>query len=164
MLRAASSFVRFFRPYSVLLMKHFLYPNVLRRHRFFGSYTRAQVLLHLLYLAVNIFYSIFGVSSIKELGTQTGTLSLINMIPAYSQPIKKNTRKVGLAVVREGEGGGRRRRSAPTGLDFLRHRLPRQSRDIVGPSLRHYRVPRLRAEDARGGVGWKGGRPPPHGD
>lgn len=83
MIRVASFFVRFFRPYSVLLMKHFLYPHVLRRHRFFGPYTRAQVLLHLLYLAVNIFCSIFGVSSIKELGTRTGTLSLINMIPSY---------------------------------------------------------------------------------
>ena len=83
MIRAASSFVRFLRPYSVLLVKHFLYPNVLRRHRFFGPWTRAQVLLHLLYLAVNIFCSIFGVSSIRELGTRTGTLSLINIIPSY---------------------------------------------------------------------------------
>lgn len=83
MIRAVPFFVRFFRPYSVLLIKHFLYPHVLRRHRFFGPYTRAQVLLHLLYRAVNIFCSIFGVSSIKELGTRTGTLSLINMIPSY---------------------------------------------------------------------------------
>ena len=83
MIRAASSFVRFLQPYSVLLVEHFLYPNVLRRHRFFGPCTRAQVLLHLLYLAVNIFCSIFGVSSIRELGTRTGTLSLINIIPSY---------------------------------------------------------------------------------
>jgi len=83
MIRAASSFVRFCRPYSVLLVRRFLYPNVLGRHRFFGPYTRAQVLLHLLYLAVNIFCSVFGVSSIRELDTRTGTLSLTNMITSY---------------------------------------------------------------------------------
>ncbi len=83
MISAASSFLRFFRPYTVLLVKHLLYPHVLRRHRFFGPWTRAQVLLHLLYLAVNIFCSIFGVFSVKELGNRTGILSLINMIPSY---------------------------------------------------------------------------------
>ena len=83
MIRAASSFVRFLEPYSVMLVKHLLYPNVLPQHRFFGPCTRAQVLLHLLYLVVNIFCNIFGVSSIRELGTRTGTLSLINMIPSY---------------------------------------------------------------------------------
>jgi len=83
MMRAASSFLRFFRPYSVLLVKHLLYPRVLRRHRFVGPWTRAHVFLHLLYLAVNIFCSTFGVSTIKELGNRTGTMSLINVIPAY---------------------------------------------------------------------------------
>ena len=82
-IKAASFFVRFLQPYSVLLVKYFLYLNVLRRHRFFGPYTREQVLLHLLYLAVNIFYSIFEVSSIRELGTRTGTLLLIHIIPSY---------------------------------------------------------------------------------
>jgi len=83
MMSAAASFVRYLRPYSVLLVKHFLYPRVLRRHRLFGPWTRAEVLLHFLYLAVNIFCSTFGVSTIKQLGNRTGTLSLINMIPPY---------------------------------------------------------------------------------
>ena len=83
MIRAASSFLRFFRPYSVLLVKHLLYPRVLRRHRFLGPWTRAHMFLHLLYLGVNIFCSTFEVSTVKELGNRTGTLSLINMIPAY---------------------------------------------------------------------------------
>ena len=82
-MRAASFFLRIFRAYSVLLMKYLLYPRVLRRHRFFGPWTRAQVLSYLLYLAVNIFCSTLRVSTVKELSNRTGTLSLINMIPAY---------------------------------------------------------------------------------
>lgn len=82
-IRAASSFLRFFRPYSVLLMKHLLYPRALRRHRFLGPWTRAHVFLQLLYLTVNIFCSTFGVSTIKELRNRTGAVSLINMLPAY---------------------------------------------------------------------------------
>ncbi len=65
-------------------MKHLLYPRVLRRHRFLGLWTRAHVFLHLLYLAINIFCSTFGVSTIKELGNRTGTMSLINMISMYN--------------------------------------------------------------------------------
>lgn len=82
-IRAASSFLRFFRPYSVLLVKYLLYPRVLRRHRFLELQTRAYVFLYLLYLAVNKFYSTFRVSTIKELGNRTETISLINVIPAY---------------------------------------------------------------------------------
>ncbi len=83
MIRVAFSFVQFCRLYSVLLVRRFLYPNVLRWHRFFESYTRAQVLLHLFYLVVNIFCSVFEVFFIKELDTRTRTLLLINMIPSY---------------------------------------------------------------------------------
>ena len=83
MIRVAFSFVRFLQSYNVLFVKHFLYFNVLRRHRFFERCTRVQVLLHLLYLIVNIFCSIFEVFFIKELDTRTRTLSLINMISSY---------------------------------------------------------------------------------
>ena len=82
-IRATLFFHQIFRPCSVLLAKHFLYPLVLRRHRFFGPWSRAQVILHLIYMAVNTFCSTFRVSSIKELGKRAGTLSLINMIPSY---------------------------------------------------------------------------------
>ena len=82
-MRAASFFLRILRAYSVLFIKYLLYPQVLRRHRFFGPWTRAQVLSYLLYLAVKIFCSTLRVSTVKELSNRTGTLSLINMIPAY---------------------------------------------------------------------------------
>ncbi len=41
------------------------------------------MLLYFLYLIVNIFYSVFRVPFIKELGTRTGTLLLINIITSY---------------------------------------------------------------------------------
>ena len=82
-IRATSFFLRFSRPYGILLVKHLLYPRVLRRHRFVGPWTRAQVLAYIVYLAVNIICSTLRVSTVGELGTRTGTLSLINMIPTY---------------------------------------------------------------------------------
>ena len=68
---------------SVLLAKHFLYPLILQWYHFFGPWSWAQVILHLIYMTVNTFCSTFRVSSIKELGKRAGTLSLINMISSY---------------------------------------------------------------------------------
>ena len=83
MIRVAFSFVRFLQLYNVLLVKHFLYFNVLRRYRFFDSCTRIQILLYFLYLIVNIFCNISEVFFIKKLNTRTKTLSLINMMFSY---------------------------------------------------------------------------------
>ena len=83
MTRVAFSFLRFLRLYNVLLVKHLLYSQVLRRHDFLESWTRAYIFSHLLYLIVNIFCSTFEVFLIKELNNRTRTMSLINMISAY---------------------------------------------------------------------------------
>jgi len=83
MIRAAFSFVWFLWLYSILLVKHFLYLNILWWHCFFEPCTQAQVLLYLLYLTVKIFCSTFKVFFIRELGTWMRTLSLINMISLY---------------------------------------------------------------------------------
>ena len=83
MVRAALTFVRYFRPYNVLLMKHLLHRLALRRHRFFGPWTRAQVFFHLFYVATSIFCSTFRVSTVIEAATRAGTLSLVNMMPSY---------------------------------------------------------------------------------
>ncbi len=66
----------------MLFVKHLLHPRGLRRYRFLEPGTRAHVLLRVLYLAVNIFYSTLGGSTVNELGNRTGTLSLINIILA----------------------------------------------------------------------------------
>lgn len=75
--------IQFLQPWSILLLRHALYPFLLKRHRFLGPWTRAEVSLQLLYLAVNIFCNSFGVSDVKEAGARAGTLSLINLIPVY---------------------------------------------------------------------------------
>ena len=81
--RTVLTLIRFCRPYGVFLFKHLLYPLVLRRHRFFGPWTRAQVLFHLLYVAVNIFCGTFRVSTVAQAASRAGSLSLINMMPSY---------------------------------------------------------------------------------
>ena len=75
--------MHFLQPWSTLLLRHVLYPFLLKRHRFVGPWTRAKVFLQLSYLTVNIFCNTFGVSTVKEAGTRAGILSLINLVPVY---------------------------------------------------------------------------------
>lgn len=74
---------KFFQHCNILLVKHFLFPFIIKRHYFLGPWTRAQLFSALFYLALNIFCCMFGVSSINTIGSRAGTLSVINIIPAY---------------------------------------------------------------------------------
>jgi len=69
--------------YNTLFAKHFSYPLVLERHRLIGPLTRADLFYHVSYMAVNIFCGTFRVSSIADVGTRAGNLSLINVMPSY---------------------------------------------------------------------------------
>jgi hypothetical protein len=84
---------------SLLISKHLTYLYLLHRHRFLGPWSRADVLVQLIYIAANIICLIFKVSTmpksdlptfqvstISESGLQAGTLSLINMIPVFAGP------------------------------------------------------------------------------
>ena len=62
-----------------LISKHLTYPYFLDRHQLFGPWTRAGVLIHLLYVLVNVFCLCFPVSSTSAAGRRAGTLSLVNM-------------------------------------------------------------------------------------
>ncbi|OJD10684.1 hypothetical protein AJ78_08376 [Emergomyces pasteurianus Ep9510] len=64
---------------SMLISKHLTYPCLLKRHRLFGPWTRANVLLYIVYGVVTIFFIAFRVSSASEAARQTETLSLVNM-------------------------------------------------------------------------------------
>jgi hypothetical protein len=44
---------------SAFLAKHLTYPFLLRRYKVVGPWTRGAVLIHSLYVAVNIFLSLF---------------------------------------------------------------------------------------------------------
>jgi hypothetical protein len=78
---------------SLLISKYLTYPYLLHRHRFLGLWSRADVLVQLIYIAANIICLIvtisksgLKVSTISESGLQAGSLSLINMIPVFASP------------------------------------------------------------------------------
>ena len=72
-----------FQSYNTLFAKHFSYPLVLERHRLIELLSRADLFYYILYFAVNIFCGTFRVSSIADVGTRAGNLSLINIMPSY---------------------------------------------------------------------------------
>ncbi|KKZ68760.1 hypothetical protein EMCG_05636 [[Emmonsia] crescens] len=65
--------------FSMLISKHLAYPCLLKRHRLFGPWTRANVLLYIVYGVVTIFFIAFRVPSASEAARRAGTLSLVNM-------------------------------------------------------------------------------------
>ena len=80
-------------PYSTSFAPHFLrqafryltYPYLVRRHRFLGPWTRADVIIQLAYITSNSFCLGFR-SSIAKAGLRAGSLSLINLIPLFLGP------------------------------------------------------------------------------
>lgn len=68
--------------------RHLRYSYVLDRHQFLGPWTRAQVLIQLVYIALNVlclvFRDIFHVLTIADAGQRAGTMALINMIPLFA--------------------------------------------------------------------------------
>jgi len=66
--------------------KHFVYPQLLRRHRYLGPWSRADVLLQSVYFAVIVFCLRYKVSSISKAGQRAANLSLINLVPLLSGP------------------------------------------------------------------------------
>jgi len=61
--------------------KHLTYPFIVRRHRLLGPWSRADVLLQLIYFTINMFCMTFRVTSVKEAGARAGTM--INMAPPF---------------------------------------------------------------------------------
>lgn len=60
---------------AILMAKHLTFPLLVRRHRLLGPWSRAGVLLQLLYFAMNMLCMTFRVSSVKEAGARAGTLA-----------------------------------------------------------------------------------------
>ena len=75
--------IQFLQSWSTLLLQYVLYSFLINWHRFLRPWIRAQISLQLLYLIVNILCNSFRVFTVKEAGTCTGTLSLINLILIY---------------------------------------------------------------------------------
>ena len=78
--------VRLVRYLSPLISKHLIYRYLLHRHRVIGPWSRASVIVQLIYITGNVFCFSFRASTISEAGRRAGTLSLINLIPVFAGP------------------------------------------------------------------------------
>lgn len=78
--RAASSLTGWTKVLDVLFRQHLTLPFLLRRHRFFGPWSRGSVLLHLFYITVNFFLVFFRHNSLTAACHRAGALALINLI------------------------------------------------------------------------------------
>lgn len=77
---------RFREKASVVMSKHLTYPYLIDRHRILSPWTRADILIKLIYITVNLFCLGFRTSTISEASLRAGTLSLINITPLFTGP------------------------------------------------------------------------------
>lgn len=75
--------------------KHLTYPYLLNRHRYLGPWSRAHVLVQVIYITTNVFCLIFEnpfsrlsfkILTVTKAGLRAGTMSLVNMIPLFAGP------------------------------------------------------------------------------
>lgn len=66
--------------FSVLASRHLILPFVVHRNRLCGPWSRASVLLHAIYVAVNVFLVLFRIKSFIDAGRRAGELALVNLI------------------------------------------------------------------------------------
>jgi hypothetical protein len=85
--------VSFAPPFFYQALKYLKYHYLVRRHRFLGPWTLADVIIQLVYIICNslcLGFQVsslgFQVSSIAKAGLQAGNLSLINLIPLFLGP------------------------------------------------------------------------------
>jgi hypothetical protein len=85
--------VSFAPPFFYQALKYLIYHYLVRRHRFLGPWTLADVIIQLVYIICNslcLGFQVsslgFQVSSIAKAGLQAGNLSLINLIPLFLGP------------------------------------------------------------------------------
>lgn len=77
---------RLARYLSPLISKHLTYSYVLHRHRFLGPWSRAGVLVQLIYFTGNICCLKFWGTTVSQAGLRAGTLATINLIPLFAVP------------------------------------------------------------------------------
>ncbi|KAE8384350.1 hypothetical protein BDV23DRAFT_177125 [Aspergillus alliaceus] len=65
---------------AAFVSQHFTLPYFVNQHQLVNPWTRASVIFHLSYIAVNLFLVIFGATSVTGTGHQAGTLAVINLI------------------------------------------------------------------------------------
>ncbi|PYH50478.1 uncharacterized protein BO96DRAFT_352465, partial [Aspergillus niger CBS 101883] len=66
--------------FSVLVSRHLTIPYIVHRSRRWGPWSRASVILHVIYAATNVFLILFRITSLTSAGRRAGELALINLI------------------------------------------------------------------------------------
>lgn len=69
---------------SLRFSKHITYPYLLHRHRNLGPWSRAGVLIQLIYTAGNLFCASFRASTISDAGLRAGSLAVVDMVPLFA--------------------------------------------------------------------------------
>jgi hypothetical protein len=77
---------RLVRYLSPLVSKHLIHRYILHRHRLLGPWSRADVLVQLIYIAGNICCFEFWDTTTSQAGRRAGTLAMINLIPLFAVP------------------------------------------------------------------------------
>lgn len=76
-LSSVTSWADLFR---IFVSRHLTFPFIIRRHRLCGPWTRAGVLLHLTYVAVNLLLVFFKIDNLAGAGRRAGELALVNLV------------------------------------------------------------------------------------
>ncbi|KAF7712893.1 Cell surface metalloreductase [Penicillium ucsense] len=80
LIQARSVFIDWTESFSVLLFRHLTLPVLVHRHRIWGPWTRSSVLIHVIYITINITLVFFKTNSLIGAGRRAGELALINVI------------------------------------------------------------------------------------
>lgn len=76
----------FARRFSYQTLRYLTYPYIVRRHRFLGPWTLADVLIQLVYIGSHCVCLGFGSPGLAKAGMRAANLSLINLIPLFLGP------------------------------------------------------------------------------
>ncbi|CAM1503403.1 Fc.00g081790.m01.CDS01 [Cosmosporella sp. VM-42] len=75
--------IRLARYLRILALEKLCYYYVVKRHAVLGPWSAATVLLHILYVLINLGCVCYGPATTTEVASRAGTLSLINMAPIF---------------------------------------------------------------------------------
>lgn len=75
--------VRYLTPF---VRTHLVYNNVLDRHRLLGPWSRAAVIIQLIYVLGNVSCLRLWDTTVSQAGLDAGTLAIINMVPLFAIP------------------------------------------------------------------------------
>lgn len=79
LIRIAPSFLNILRLLSFLITKHLIYLYLQGRYKLISPYTRANILLYIIYIVINVFFIAFNTLSITVARDHARTLSMINI-------------------------------------------------------------------------------------